>query len=458
MKKALTLLALALLGVEATTAQSVNTPRCGHDIIRESYFANHPDARASYEAAREASFAAMADEPQAKTTANGPIPVVFHVVLTASQLNTIGGTAGVMERADSSIAVLNRDYNRRNGDSTLIPAVFKPLYSNMDIQFGLARRNEQGQATTGVEIYTIPSSAGITAFSANPDANAHGSGFACSDAKYSTTQGGNGLSAWDQSKYLNIWICNINNPNGVLGIAISPNTSTLFGVPAAERGVVLNYGAFGKRRLATQYFISGIDQGRTLTHEIGHFFELEHIWGTSAAGTCADDDGINDTPPQFDENYNCPTGVIPNCTNSPGGEMYMNYMDYLDDACLVMFTNGQGVRMRQQLQFGGPSYGLTQNPTLTVPLDIDDVAAAIKLNLAPNPARGFATLSFDPKAGIGRAVLVDALGRSLRIFNSTSRSAGTISLDLSGVPAGLYTVRVETADGVAISQKLLVQP
>lgn len=455
MKKTLTLLALAIAGIQTVTAQSANSNRCGLDIVRESYFAAHPEARATYATSRAATLSSATDV-QAKTTANGPIPVIFHIVLTAGQLSTIGGIAGVAERVDSSIAVLNRDFNRRNPDSTQIPAVFKSRYANVDIQFGLARRDELGQASPGYEIYTIPSSTGITAFSVNPVSSAAGSGFACSDAKYNTAQGGNGLSAWDVSKYLNIWVCNMNNPNGVLGIALSPGTTSSFGIPAVERGLVLNYGAFGKRRLPTQYFITGIDGSRTLTHEAGHFFELDHIWGGSDPENCSDDDGIGDTPQQLDENFGCPNAVIANCTNSAGGEMWMNYMDYCDDICLVMFSTQQGNLMRAQVQGSGPSVTLTQNPILVTPLAINNVQAQVNLTLSPNPARGYATLSYNTSQKLKSAILMDATGRAVRTFAIAS-TAGTLSLDLQGIAAGLYTLRADFEAGGA-TQKLVVQP
>lgn len=454
MKKALTLLALSLAGVQIANAQKPASPRCGLDIVRETYFAKHPDARAAYETAR-ASTLASATNVQAKTTANGPIPVVFHIVLTAGQLNTIGGTTGVAERVDSSLAVLNRDYNRRNSDSTLIPSVFKPLYANVDIQFGLARRDELGQATPGYEIYTIPASAGVSSF--DPLSGNAGSTYFCSDAKYPPAQNGNGLSAWDPTKYLNVWVCNIDQ--GVLGIAAPPSLTTggFQSLPLVERGVVLTYGAFGKRRTGTQYFLQGTsyDKGRTLTHELGHFFELSHIWGDDN-GTCSGDDGIGDTPLQDEENFGCPSGVLANCTGSAGGEMWMNYMDYCNDACLFMFTTQQGNLMRAQVQGSGPSVSLTQNPILVTPLAINDVQTQIGLALSPNPARSSATLTYNASQKLKSAILMDATGRVVRTF-VPARTASALSLDLQGIAAGLYTFRADF-DGGSATQKLVIQP
>lgn len=457
MKKAFTLLALSLAGVQIADAQTSAASRCGVDIVRESYFARYPDARSRYEASRTAILEDATNNAQAKTTANGPIPVVFHIVLTTQQLAGIGGTAGVAERVDSSIAVLNRDFNRRNADSSRIPAVFKSLYGNADIQFGLARRNEQGLATPGYEILTTSTSG----FEVDFDASTPGSGQACAGAKYSSGQGGEGLNAWDPSKYFNIWICNTESSFGeVLGIAIGPGFGSQFNIPAVEYGVVLDYLAFGKKRLPSQAFISGIDSSRTLTHETGHFFELNHIWGDDG-NACPgqsgySDDGIGDTPIQDKENTGCPSGVLPNCTGSAGGEMYMNYMDYCDDRCLVMFTTQQCNLMRAQVQGSGPSVTLTQNPILVTPLAVNDVKAMTGLALSPNPARNYATLTHNASQKLKSAILMDATGRAIRTFAPAS-TTGVISLDLHGIAAGIYTLRAEFEAGAA-AQKIVVQP
>ena len=83
--------------------------------------------------------------------------------------------------------------------------------------------------------------------------------------------------------------------------------------------------------------------GLTIVHELGHYFNLEHIWGDDNGACPGDagysDDGVNDTPIQKDENYGCPTFPSVSCSvSAPNGDMFMNYMDYCDDVCLTMFT------------------------------------------------------------------------------------------------------------------------
>jgi hypothetical protein len=91
--------------------------------------------------------------------------------------------------------------------------------------------------------------------------------------------------------------------------------------------------------------MTGLNLGRTLTHEVGHWLFLYHIWGDDGSG-CTGSDLISDTPNQAGENYNCPTfPVNDNCNTTAAGVMFMNYMDYVNDGCMNMFTTGQATRM-----------------------------------------------------------------------------------------------------------------
>ena len=138
-----------------------------------------------------------------------------------------------------------------------------------------------------------------------------------------------GVDAWNTSDYLNIWVCNMSG--GILGFAQFPGGS------AATDGVVVDYEYFGSIGSATYPY----NLGRTLTHEVGHWLNLRHIWGDSYCG----DDLVDDTPTQETSNGGCQTFPHVTCNNGPNGDMFMNYMDYSYDACLTMFTTGQKNRM-----------------------------------------------------------------------------------------------------------------
>ena len=142
-----------------------------------------------------------------------------------------------------------------------------------------------------------------------------------------TSQGG--YDVWDSKRYLNIWVCNISG--STLGFAQFP------GGPELTDGVVVDYKYFGSLGTATYPY----HLGRTLTHEVGHWLNLRHIWGDSYCGN----DFVDDTPTQASSNSGCPTFPSLSCDNGPNGDMFMNYMDYCHDDCLVMFTSGQKNRM-----------------------------------------------------------------------------------------------------------------
>jgi hypothetical protein len=124
---------------------------------------------------------------------------------------------------------------------------------------------------------------------------------------------------------------------GLLGYAQFP------GGPQATDGVVINYLAFGTIGTAQAPF----NKGRTATHEIGHYFNLRHIWGDTP--DCSGSDMVADTPNCAGANFGTPAWPHITCNNGPNGDMFMNYMDYTDDAAMFMFTTQQVLRMRTAL-------------------------------------------------------------------------------------------------------------
>ena len=143
-----------------------------------------------------------------------------------------------------------------------------------------------------------------------------------------------GMDATDPAHYLNFWICEIGG--GILGYAQFP------GGALESDGVVIGSDYFGENAAGGQY-----GHGRTATHEVGHWLNLRHIWGD---GRCKQDDFVADTPSSDGANYGCPTYPTVNCRSN---DMTMNYMDYVDDNCMYMFTVGQNDRMRSIFGTGG---------------------------------------------------------------------------------------------------------
>lgn len=127
-----------------------------------------------------------------------------------------------------------------------------------------------------------------------------------------------------------MWVCNYTD--GLLGKGSFP------GMP--NQGVRCHYRAFG----STGTLSAPYDEGRTMVHEVGHYLNLNHIWGDDGS-LCTGTDNVADTPNQADETYGVPAFPQVSCTNGPNGDMFMNYMDYTDDAGMFMFTAGQSERM-----------------------------------------------------------------------------------------------------------------
>ncbi|RFS18712.1 T9SS C-terminal target domain-containing protein [Chitinophaga silvatica] len=242
------------------------------------------------------------------------IPVVVHIVLDDTSMVT---TAQVLSQID----VLNKDYNALNPDISKVPPVWQSIIGNTRFNFCLAQRTPGGEPTTGiVKVKTAPGQS-------YPISNA------APDVKYNST---GGSDAWDTRKYLNIWVTRL--ANNFLGVAAPRG----FGYPSEQEGIVVHYTAFGTTGSVGNIY----NLGRTSTHEIGHYFGLKHIWGDDN-GDCSVDDGIADTPLQGNNTYGCPNfPVLDLCSPTYPGIMFMNYMDYTDDACMHLFTQGQVDRMR----------------------------------------------------------------------------------------------------------------
>ncbi|HTN18730.1 MAG TPA: M43 family zinc metalloprotease, partial [Chitinophagaceae bacterium] len=266
---------------------------CGQQAMFRYLESQNPGTLQQIEQARQNAFlhlseSKMADRGLLKTTGETIIPVVFHIVLDSSQIKTLGGVEGVESRINTQMKVINDDFNGRNADKSKVPSVWTDLFANTGISFGLAHVSPSGTYTPGYEIRYVAKG---TSFDAENGAKA---------AKFNTS---GGLDAWDNTKYLNIWVTNLKiTGSTALGITAPPG----FAFSKPELGIALNYLSFGSRVNASQVFINNFDLGRTLTHELGHYFYLWHTWGDDD-GTCAKDDGFSDTPLQADNSAGTPT-------------------------------------------------------------------------------------------------------------------------------------------------------
>ncbi|RYX80168.1 zinc metalloprotease [bacterium] len=222
-----------------------------------------------------------------------------------------------VEQIYSQIVVLNDDFGSTNFDVEKTPEVWRPLVIDSGIRFILADIDPYGAPTVGI----------TRTETSVPE-------FESDDAVKFTSRGGR--DAWPSDRYLNIWVCPLGR--GLLGYAQFPEG------PSATDGVVLLHSAFGSNGTAA----SPYDLGRTSTHEVGHWLGLRHIWGD--ANNCSGSDFVADTPNQQLPNFRAPSFPHISCSNGPNGDMFMNYMDYVRDAEMYMFTSGQVLRMNAVLE------------------------------------------------------------------------------------------------------------
>ncbi|NET54846.1 MAG: zinc metalloprotease [Symploca sp. SIO2E6] len=250
------------------------------------------------------------------------IPVVVHVVYNPNRPKQKISEAQVCSQID----VLNKDFRAKNSDIVSVPSVFKHLIADARIEFVLATTDPQGNPSKGI-IYTSTTARG----------------FATDNSVKSAATGG--ADPWPSDRYLNIWVCRLYG--GILGYAQFP------GGPSATDGVVITHTAFGTIGTATAPY----NLGRTTTHEIGHWLNLRHIWG-EGRNSCGDSDLVDDTPNQAGPSRGKPSFPNVTCDNSPHGDLFMNYMDYSEDAAMSMFTVGQVARMQAVLDNERASIGI----------------------------------------------------------------------------------------------------
>jgi hypothetical protein len=350
------------------------------------------------------------------------IPVVVHVVY-----RTGGNPDQNISDAQifSQIKVLNDDFRRNNADSNQTPVVFRPRAADVEIEFCLAAFDPFGNPTTGItRTLTTKSQIGKLPATGQPDV-------------YRSSTGG--TDAWDPSKYLNIWVCEIDNPYNTLGYSNLPG-----GSPSIYDGVVVDYRAFGTVGAVNlpSPGINPYNKGRTTTHELGHFFNLYHPWGTGADNpSClSNPDLVADTPPTSGPFTGCPSHPRVSCDSTA---MFMNFMDYVNDNCMNIFTNGQKTRMLAALNSNARkglknAVDCSSTPTTVVSNPFEFV----QFELFPNPASAYVNLSLSAPARIKLDIkIMNVLGHEIWQDKMETGNRNWL-IDVSGLPAGMYLLEM----------------
>lgn len=322
----------------------------------------------------------IAQHQNQKTPSVITIPVVVHVVYNTAAENI--SDAQVLSQID----ILNEDFRRLNADASSTPSPFAAVAADCEIEFCMAQQDPQGNATNGI----VRTQTNVSVFGTNDQVKFDASG---------------GDDAWDVTKYFNFWVCDLGA--GLLGYGEFPTGSL-----SNTWGQVCNYTAFGNTGAAQPPF----NLGRTTTHEVGHCFNLRHIWGDATCGN----DQISDTPTAEGPNFSCPSYPhVTSCGNGPNGEMFMNYMDYVDDNCMNTFTQGQKTRMLAVLN--------------TAPWNVLlNSIGCVPVNAAPNDA-GITAVS-SPSGSICSTSLTPSV--TLKNFGASPLTSVTIKYSIdAGTPA-----------------------
>jgi hypothetical protein len=344
------------------------------------------------------------------------IPVVVHVLYHSP------GQKISDDIISNQIKILNRDFRRKNPDTVLTPLAFKNVAADCEIEFQLATSDPWRFSTNGIIKKYTP----VETWEADDK------------MKFDSEMGSN---AWDSKKYLNIWVCNM---GGLAGY------STLPGGDSQKDGVVIDFGAFNSNITGSDY-----NMGRTAVHEVGHWLNLKHIWGDSDCG----DDGVSDTPKQEIYTVGCPTEIRKSCNNGAAGNMYMNYMDFTNDACMNMFSNGQKARMRSLFATGGVresmlnSTGLSAPLVILTPIELPD-PKWLFAKIYPNPVsdKMIFNLEYDSR-WIGKSINVTNLnGQIIKVIKIPSKD---FEIDLSALPVGVYFLTAKKEDGDIIRHKFI---
>ena len=341
------------------------------------------------------------------------IPVVVHVLYKEAQENISDG------QIFSQIVILNQDFRKLNPNANTVPPPFVPFAADVELEFCLAGRDPSGQLTNGItRRQTDWSNIGdLTAPDGRPRIHYAELG---------------GTDAWDTEHYLNIWIGSIGG--GALGSASFPGAA-----PPEEDGVIIDPRYFGAIGLvAAPHHL-----GRTATHEIGHYFNLNHIWGGDS-NSCDDDDDVPDTPVQRSAYLGCPAFPQMSCGHSA---MFMNFMDYTDDACMSLFTLGQKARIWAALTAARP--GLTGN-TVCASTSVQESPERAGFHLTTNPSRDELWIHLKKAPTLPAQITIYDVSGKVWATQTARESTASIRVDIAALPNGFYLAALTSGASYAV--------
>lgn len=402
MKIVVKILSLLVLLFVAFAAHAQNPVRCATTEKFKEALAKNPAIALQREALEQFTQEQILRANSTTDTSIYTIPVIVHVVYHSFD-------AAAQNISDSQIQsqmdAINEDFARLNADTSTTPLAFQSVAVDTKIRFQLTNKDPNGNPSSGIErISTAKNNVGSD------------------DSLYSIAP------AWDRTCYYNVWVCNIDGGN-TLGFSYLPGT-----VVADHDGTVVDYKAFG--RIGTLF--PSFNKGRTFTHEAGHFLNLLHTWGDSPS--CIPDDDVSDTPLESDASTGCPTFPLTDvCTTSAPGVMFMNYMNYVDDNCMNLFTAGQRDRMRAALYLA-PRDKLRDRSLCNV-LSIQETKPKA-LRIYPNPVEKIVFITIPADFKVQQIAIYNILGQVVMQSINSTQNDTLLNLDISSLSRGMYFLRI----------------
>jgi PKD repeat protein len=296
------LLLIVTIGLSASL-WSQNVIPCYTDEHQHELLEKNPELAAQYEQQKQLLLDYAADNipPKEGTEAVLTIPVVFHVIYDTPYDNI------PKSQILDALRILNEDFRKQNPDAGSLRPIFQNVQADVEVEFALAKKDPQGNCTDGITRMQSPLS--VMASPRNQVKN---------------------LVRWNTSNYLNIWVVNsIESSSSTSGIVLG--YANFPWMAASTDGIVIRHDALGT--VGTSNY-----DGRTLTHEVGHYLGLLHTFQSG----CSTGDGISDTPPVSSASFGCNLNSNTCSNDSPDfPDMIENFMDYSDGACQNTFTVGQ---------------------------------------------------------------------------------------------------------------------
>lgn len=466
-------IALLLFIILSVTLSYGQIEQCGHQLLINQMELKHPGVTEHldhvYSQCQQRQY-----QQSANTRSTRVAKVVFHI-LYENEAENIPDEV-LLKQLDQ----LNQDYNRTNLDADSTRQIFQSIASGLDVRFELADIDPNGNPTNGInrvptdvtsffEFDLLSFASAAIACGVEDPATITPEQAACldslgivvpdlNDIKRSET---GGIEPWDTEQYINIWVGDYSiNLLGtetplILGFALPP--FGLWGdlVPYTEEemraidGITVHYQAIGPDNANSGSLEGTNDAGRTLTHEMGHYLGLRHIWGD---GDCTEDDGIADTPAMqnnttayVQENFPNDTVAtcigthdIDSCVDDDQPDMVENYMNYITETCQNMFSRGQAMIMEAVLN--GPRAGLFTPFASTSETSLEDI------QLYPNPATDVIYLSESRGQRLHGAIMtID--GITMGEFDGGIVAIGHL-------PAGIYVARIYT-DNTTLTKRFV---